>query len=87
VDSKGIIREPICFGCANFLIYPECLAYPGPKGIPADIRGGARHDTLRGDERGGFKYESIRNRVGNSGAVTDPAHLSFGDADDDADAG
>ncbi len=56
--ESGVIKETVCFGCANLLYYPYCLAFPN--GIPAEMRiGGNEHkEPFPGDN--GIMYEAMQ---------------------------
>ena len=47
--EPNVIKEPVCWNCGWFGIYPKCSAFPD--GIPADIRNGEWHNEVRGDEK------------------------------------
>ena len=51
------IREPVCYRCANYIIWPYCLAFPD--GIPQDIRDGLNDhsEPIEGDH--GLQFEPI----------------------------
>lgn len=57
-----MIAAPPCANCEHYTSRGRCAAYPAA--IPVDIiRGGADHDTARGDEVGGktFKLDPARS--------------------------
>jgi len=55
VVESEIVREPPCFYCANYVIWPFCLAFPD--GIPMEIRNGDNDHRQPIDGDHGFQFE------------------------------
>ena len=51
------IREPVCYRCANYILWPYCIAFPD--GIPQDVREGLNDhsEPIEGDH--GLQFEPI----------------------------
>ncbi len=60
-DRVEVIREPVCFTCANFIYWPYCVAFPGDAGIPKEVRDGENDHTkpIEGDH--GIMYKRKGN--------------------------
>lgn len=59
-EIPDVIKEPICEICQHLLYWPYCMAFPGGKGIPMDIRNGENDHKkpIPGDN--GFMFTPIK---------------------------
>lgn len=55
--APEIIREPPCFHCQNYILWPYCLAFPN--GIVQEVRDGENNhrEPIEGDH--GLQFEPI----------------------------
>ena len=59
--SLDVVREPPCYRCKNYILWPYCLAFPD--GIPQDIRFGENDHSapIAGDH--GLQFELIPHKA------------------------
>ena len=57
--TDKVIKEPVCFMCANFFYFPFCRAFP--EEIPIAIRLGENNHTEPYPGDHGIQFEPIEN--------------------------